>query len=128
MEEILKVKITVTDEGIIFIDDLTADYEALDKAIDYYSVEMSFASKNAYDSLYEGYKEYLNDNATVSEIHRKLDYIKFIYEYQRQLAKLAIGSTLKVIESASKILGISMSDTYNEIKERLNYLEQDKKE
>lgn len=122
MEEILKVRINVTDEGIIFIDGLLADYAALDDAIDNNSIEMSYASKNAYDSLYEGYKEYLIDNATEAEMNKKLDFIKFIYEYQRQLAKLAIGSTLKIIESASKILGISMADTYNDIKERLNLL------
>lgn len=122
MEEILKVKIYVTDEGIIYIDGLLADYEALNDAIENDSIEMFFASKNAYDSLHEGYKEYLNDNATVSEIHKKLDFIKFIYKNQRQLAKEAIGSTLKVIESASKILGISMAETYNQIVERLNLL------
>lgn len=122
MEEILKVKINVSDEGIVFIDGLLADYAALDDAIDNNSIEMSYASKNAYDSLYEGYKEYLIDNATEAEMNKKLEFIKFIYEYQRQLAKLAIGSTLKIIESASKILGISMADTYNDIKERLNLL------
>ena len=125
MEEILKVKINVSDEGIIFIDGLLADYAALDDAIDNNSIEMSYASKNAYDSLYEGYKEYLIENATVAEMNKKLDFIKFIYEFQRQLAKLAIGSTLKIIESASKILGISMTDTYNDIKERLKLLNHD---
>lgn len=122
MEEILRIKINVSDEGIVFIDGLLADYAALDDAIDNNSIEMSYASKNAYDSLYEGYKEYLIDNATEAEMNKKLDFIKFIYEYQRQLAKLAIGSTLKIIVSASKILGISMADTYNDIKERLNLL------
>lgn len=122
MEEILRIKINVSDEGIVFINGLLADYAALDDAIDNNSIEMSYASKNAYDSLYEGYKEYLIDNATEAEMNKKLDFIKFIYEYQRQLAKLAIGSTLKIIESASKILGISMADTYNDIKERLNLL------
>lgn len=125
MEEILKVRIDVTDEGIIFIDGLTADYALFDEAIDKYSVELKFASKNAYDSLYEGYKEYLNATASVVDIHKKLDFIEYIYKYQRELAKLAIGSTLKVIESASKILGISMADTYNEIVERLKLLNHD---
>lgn len=125
MEEILRVKINVSDEGIVFIDGLLADYAALDDAIDNNSIEMSFASKNAYDSLSEGYKEYLIENATVEEMDKKLDFIKYIYEFQRQLAKLAIGSTLKIIESASKILGISMADTYNDIKERLNLLNHD---
>lgn len=121
----LKVKINVSDEGIVFIDGLLADYAALDDAIDNNSIEMSFASKNAYDSLSEGYKEYLIENATVDEMNKKLDFIKYIYEFQRQLAKLAIGSTLKIIESSSKILGISMTDTYNDIKERLKYLNYD---
>lgn len=121
----LKVKINVSDEGIVFIDGLLADYAALDDAIDNNSIEMTFASKNAYDSLSEGYKEYLIENATVEEVNKKLDFIKYIYEYQRQLAKLAIGSTLKIIESSSKILGISMTDTYNDIKERLKYLNYD---
>lgn len=125
MEEIIKVKIYVTDEGLVYIDGLLAEYEALDDSIEKDSIEMFFASKNAYDSLYEGYKEYLNDNATVAEIHKKLDFIKFIYENQRQLAKQAIGSTLKILESASKILGISMTDTYKEIEERLKLLNHD---
>lgn len=125
MEEMLKVKINVSDEGIVFIDGLLADYAALDDAIDNNSIEMSFASKNAYDSLSEGYKEYLIENATVEEMNKKLDFIKYIYKFQRQLAKLAIGSTLKIIESSSKILGISMTDTYNDIKERLKYLNYD---
>lgn len=125
MEEIIKVKIYVTDEGIVYINGLLADYEALDDSIEKDSIEMFFTSKNAYDSLHEGYKEYLNDNATVAEIHKKLDFIKFIYENQRQLAKQAIGSTLKILESASKILGISMADTYKEIVERLKLLNHD---
>lgn len=126
MEEILKVKIYVTDEGIIYIDGLTADYDALDDAIDEYSIEMFFASKNAFDNLYQGYKAYLNAVASVAEIHKKLDFIKFIYDYQKELAKQAIGSCLKVIESASKILDISMQETYKEIVERLNSLKQNK--
>lgn len=125
MEEILKTKIYVTDEGIVYIDGLLADFEALDDTIEKDSVEMFFASKNAYDSLYEGYKGYLIDNATIAEIHKKLDFIKFIYDYQKELAKQAIGSCLKVIESASKILGISMADTYKEIVERLKLLNHD---
>lgn len=125
MEEMLKVKIYVTDEGIIYIDGLTADYDALDEAIDEYSIEMFFASKNAYDNLYKGYKAYLNDVASVADIHRKLDFIKFIYDYQQELAKQAIGNCLKIIESASRMLDISMQDTYNIIVERLKILNHD---
>ena len=34
MEEIIKVKIYVTDEGLVYIDGLLADYEALDDSIE----------------------------------------------------------------------------------------------
>lgn len=125
MEEIIKVSIFITDEGIICINGITADYEAVDDMIENYSIEMSFASKNAYDSFYEGYKEYLQKNTTVADIHKKLDFVKFIYDYQQDLAKQAINSCLKAIEAASEILNITMEDTYNRIVERLKLLNHD---
>lgn len=125
MEEIIKVSIFITDEGIICINGIAADYEAVDDMIENYSIEMSFASKNAYDSFYEGYKEYLQKNTTVADIHKKLDFVKFIYDYQQDLAKQAINSCLKAIEAASEILNITMEDTYNRIVERLKLLNHD---
>lgn len=125
MEEIIKVSIFITDEGIICINGITADYEAVDDMIENYSIEMSFASKNAYDSFYEGYKEYLQKNTTVADIHKKLDFVKFIYDYQQDLAKQAINSCLKAIEAASEILNITIEDTYNRIVERLKLLNHD---
>ena len=91
MEEIIKAKIEISDEGVIFIDGLTADYEALDNEISKESVEISFTSKNAYDSLYEGYKEYLQKNYSVAEIQKKLDIVKFFYDYLRQLESLKLA-------------------------------------
>lgn len=125
MEEIIKVSIFITDEGIMCINGIAADYEAVDDMIENYSIEMSFASKNAYDSFYEGYKEYLQKNTTVADIHKKLDFVKFIYDYQQDLAKQAINSCLKAIEAASEILNITMEDTYNRIVERLKLLNHD---
>ena len=125
MEEIIKVSIFITDEGIICVNGISADYEAVDDMIENYSIEMSFASKNAYDSFYEGYKEYLQKNTTVADIHKKLDFVKFIYDYQQELAKQAINSCLKAIEAASEILNITMEDTYNRIVERLKLLNHD---
>lgn len=125
MEEIIKVSIFITDEGIICVNGISADYEAVDDMIENYSIEMSFASKNAYDSFYEGYKEYLQKNTTVADIHKKLDFVKFIYDYQQDLAKQAINSCLKAIEAASEILNITMEDTYNRIVERLKLLNHD---
>lgn len=126
-EEVLKVNIHISDEGVVYIDSLTADMEALDETIENNSVLMSCYSKNGYDIMYQNYKEYLyRSGATVAEIHKKLDFVNFLFLNQQNLAKEALGSVLRVIESASRILGISMKETYHNIVERLNYLEQDK--
>lgn len=128
-EDILKVEINISDEGVVYIDSITADMAALDETIENNSVLMYCSSKNGYDIMYENYKAYLIDSgATVAEIHKKLDFMNFLYQNQCNLAKEALGSVLKVIESASKILGISMQETYKTIVERLNYLEQNKQE
>lgn len=128
-EDILKVEINISDEGVVYIDSITADMAALDETIENNSVLMYCSSKNGYDIMYENYKAYLIDSgATVAKIHKKLDFINFLYQNQCNLAKEALGSVLKVIESASKILGISMQETYETIVERLNYLEQNKQE
>lgn len=128
-EDILKVEINISDEGVVYIDSITADMAALDETIENNSVLMYCSSKNGYDIMYENFKAYLiNSGATVAEIHKKLDFVNFLYQNQCNLAKEALGSVLKVIESASKILGISMNETYKTIVERLNYLEQNKQE
>lgn len=126
-EEVLKVNINISDEGVVYIDGLTADMAALDETIENNSVLMNCCSKNGYDIMYENYKAYLNESrATVAEIHKKLDFVNYLYQNQCNLAKEALGSVLKVIEASSKILGISMVEAYHKIVERLNYLEQDK--
>lgn len=126
-EKVLKVNITISDEGVVYVDGITADMAALDETIENNSVLMNCCSKNGYDVMYENYKAYLYDSgATVAEIHKKLDFANYLYQNQCKLAKEAIGSVLKVIETSSKILGISMTETYHKIVERLNYLEQDK--
>lgn len=125
-EKVLKVNITISDDGVIYVDGITADMEALDETIENNSVLMNCCSKNGYDVMYENYKAYLNDSgATVAEIHKKLDFVNYLYQNQCKLAKEALGSVLKVIEASSKILGISMAETYHKIVERLNYLEHD---
>ena len=125
-EEVIKVNISISDEGVVYIDKITADMEALNESIDNNSVLMYCQSENGFNIMYENYKAYLIDSgATVSMIHKKLDFVKFLYQNQQNLAKEAVGSVLRIIESASKILGISMAETYHNIVERLNYLEHD---
>lgn len=126
-EEVIKVNISISDEGVVYIDSLTADMAALDETIGNNSILMNCSSENGYNVMFQNYRAYLcKSGATVAEIHKKLDFVNYLYENQSQLKKEALGSALKVIEAASRILGVSMAETYHNIVERLNYLEQDK--
>lgn len=126
-KEVLKVDILISEEGIIFIDNITSDIEALDECINNNSVLMYCESKEGFDNMYNRYKAYLiKSGANVKVIHKKLDFINFLYQNQKNLTREAISSVLKVIESASRLIGLSMSETYKLIVERLNYLEQQK--
>lgn len=123
-EEVLKVDIKISDEGIVFIDDITADMEALDESINNNSVMMYCQTEDGYRKMYDTYRTYLiNSGENVKIIHKKLDFINFLYQNQQRLTREAIGSVLKIIESASRLIGLSMSETYKLIVERLNYLE-----
>lgn len=125
-EEVIKVNILISEEGIIFIDNITSDIEALDECINNNSVLMYCESKEGFDNMFARYKAFLiNSGANVKVIHKKLDFINFLYQNQKNLTREAIGSVLKVIESASRLIGLSMSETYKLIVERLNYLEND---
>ena len=126
-EEVIKVNISISDHGVVFIDNITADMEALNESIENNSILMNCQSDNGFNIMFENLKAYLIDcGATVAEIHKKLDYVTFLYQNQQNLAKEAVGSVLRIIESASRILGISMAETYHNIVERLNYLEKNK--
>ena len=126
-EEVLKVNINISDEGVVYIDSLTADMAALDETIENNSILMFCSSENGYNIMFENYRAYLNESgATVAEIHKKLDFVKFLFKNQQNLLKEAVGSVLRVIESVPRILGISRTEAYHRIAERLNYLEQDK--
>lgn len=126
-EEVLKVNINISDEGVVYIDGLTADMAALDETIGNNSVLMYCCSENGYSIMFENYRAFLcKSGATVAEIHKKLDFVKFLFENQQNLLKEAVGSALRIIESVPRILGISRTEAYHRIIERLNYLEQDK--
>ena len=126
-EKVLRVNINITDEGVVYIDGLTADMAALDETIENNSVLMNCCSENGYNIMFENYRAFLcKSGATVAEIHKKLDFVKFLFENQQNLIKEAVGSAFRIIESVPRILGISRTEAYHRIIERLNYLEQDK--
>lgn len=125
-EKVLKVNINISDEGVVYIDGLTADMAALDETIENNSVLMYCCSENGYNIMFENYRAFLcKSGATVAEIHKKLDFVKFLFENRQNLLKEAVGSSLKIIESVHRILGISRTEAYHRIVERLNYLEHD---
>lgn len=122
-EEVIKVNILISEEGIIFIDNITADVEALDDCINNNSVLMYCQSTEGYENMFARYKAFLiKSGANIKLIHKKLDFISFLFQNQQNLTKEAVGSALKIIESASRLMGLSISDTYKLIVERLNYL------
>lgn len=125
-EKVIKVNINISDEGVVYIDNITADMGALDKTIENNSILMYCCSEDGYNNMFENYKAYLcKSGATVTEIHKKLDFVKFLFENQQNLQKGAVGSVFGIIESIPRILGISRTETYHRIVERLNLLEHD---
>ena len=125
-EEVIKVNISISDEGVVFIDNITADMAALDETIENNSVLMNSCSENGYNIMFENYRAYLcKSGATIAEIHKKLDFVNFLFENQQNLLKEAVGSAFRIIESVPRIIGISRTEAYHRIIERLNYLEHD---
>ena len=69
-EEVLKVNITISEEGIVFIDDITADMEALNESINNNSVLMYCESEAGFKSMYENYKAFERLIVTGKQIGR----------------------------------------------------------
>lgn len=120
MEEVLKTEIQITDEGVIYIDNLLADYKSFDDSIMQYSVNVIFYSKQGYEHFVAGYKNYLSKINSVKEIHRKIDFIEYLYKMKAKFAEDAISSSLAVIKYASRVLGISETEIYKHNIEQLN--------
>lgn len=83
MQEQNKEVITITDEGIVIIDYLVADYEILVNRIVNNSCILVFDSEEAFKSLNELLQPFLNDRVTIE----LAEYIKkFIAdEYDKQV-------------------------------------------
>lgn len=122
MEEVIKTRIEITNEGVIYIDWLTADYACFDEAILKDSVYMVVQSKRGYEIFLAGYKDYLYHHTTIKELHRRIDYIQYLFKVQTELAEKTIASSFRVIKAAAKILGKSESELY------ISNIEQLKKE
>lgn len=85
MEETNKVVVTITDEGIVIIDYLVADYEMLVNLIVSNNCILMFDSEEAFNTLNELLKPFLKDRMTYElALHIK----KFIAEEWAQQVEI----------------------------------------
>lgn len=80
MDEDNKTMVEVTDEGIIFVDYLAADYEFLFNLIINKSCHLDIASVGAYLKLTMGMQDWMKDNKTIEEYNEVSNFIKNEYE------------------------------------------------
>lgn len=86
MDENDKTMVEVTDEGVIYVDYLTADYEFLFNLIINESCHLYIASVRAYLNLSMGMQDWMKENKTIEEYNEVSD---FIYnEYKANIEQL----------------------------------------
>ena len=80
MDENNKKIVEVTDEGIIFVDYLTADYEFLFNLIINKSCHLDIVSMSAYLNLAMGMQDWMKENKTIEEYNEVSDFISNEYK------------------------------------------------
>lgn len=75
MQENNKTIVEVSDEGIIFVDYLTADYEFLFNLIINKSCHLEIASEEGYLALSLGMQNWMWENKSVEEYQEVTDFI-----------------------------------------------------
>ena len=80
MDENNKKIVEVTDEGIIFVDYLTADYEFLFNLIINKSCHLDIASMRVYLNLTMGMQDWMKENKTIEEYNEVSNFISNEYK------------------------------------------------
>lgn len=80
MHENNKTVVEVSDEGIIFVDYLAADYEFLFDLIISESCHLEIASISAYLNLTMGMQNWMKENKTIEEYNEVSDFISNEYK------------------------------------------------
>ena len=80
MHEDNKTMVEVSDEGIIFVDYLAADYEFLFNLIINKSCHLDIASVGAYLKLTMGMQDWMKENKTIEEYNEVSNFIKNEYK------------------------------------------------
>ena len=86
MHENDKTMVEVTDEGIIFVDYLAADYEFLFNLIINKSCHLDIASLGAYLKLTMGMQDWMKENKTIEEYNEVSNFI--CNEYKANVKQL----------------------------------------
>ena len=86
MHENNKTVVEVSDEGIIFVDYLAADYEFLFNLIINKSCHLDIASMRAYLKLTLGMQDWMKENKTIEEYNEVSDFI--CNEYKANVEQL----------------------------------------
>ena len=80
MHENNKTVVEVTDEGVIFVDYLAADYEFLFNLIINKSCHLDIAPMRAYLNLTMGMQDWMKENKTIEEYNEVSDFISNEYK------------------------------------------------
>lgn len=80
MHENDKTIVEVSDEGVIYIDYLTADYEFLFNLIINKSCHIDIASMSAYLNLTMGMQDWMKENKTIEEYNEVSNFISNEYK------------------------------------------------
>lgn len=80
MHENNKTIVEVSDEGVIYIDYLTADYEFLFNLIINKSCHLDIASMSAYLNLTMGMQDWMKENKTIEEYNEVSNFISNEYK------------------------------------------------
>lgn len=80
MHENDKTIVEVSDEGVIFVDYLTADYEFLFDLIMSKSCHLEIASIRAYLNLTIGMQDWMKENKTIEEYNEVSNFISNEYK------------------------------------------------
>lgn len=80
MHENNKTIVKVSDEGVIYIDYLTADYEFLFNLIIIKSCHIDIASMRAYLNLTMGMQDWMKENKTIEEYNEVSNFISNEYK------------------------------------------------
>lgn len=112
MKENGKRRVLITDEGIIFIDALTADLEAFDKVVRFDVIDLQFATRKGYLNLMRRYTQFISKRINVAKIHSVLKYLEHIYWAKNKKGVEPLSDSLMAIHLSSRIMGISEDEMY----------------